>query len=97
MAKQVPGTKFYWDSKTGRYRDARGRFVSWSRVQTGLYETMNNAAGNMRDLAQALREGRISLQAWRDIMAIEIRNLHSASAAAAKGGDRKSTRLNSSH
>lgn len=91
MAKQVPGTQFFWDQKTGRYRDARGRFVSWSRVQTGLYETMNNAAGNMRDLAQALRDGRISLQAWRDIMAIEIRNLHAASAAVAKGGWGKMT------
>ena len=86
MARNLPPSPYRWNERAGRYQDARGRFVSWRAVQRSLYETVDTARDAIKDLAQDLRDGKLSLQAWRDAMATEIRNLHAASAAAAKGG-----------
>lgn len=85
MAKPAPPT-YRWDERSGRYRDSRGRFVSWRQVRKALDQTIANSVDAIDGLAQQLREGKISLQAWRDAMAVEIRNVHAASIAAAKGG-----------
>ena len=85
MAKPFPPT-YRWDERSGRYRDSRGRFVSWRQVRKALDQTIANSVDAIDGLAQQLREGKISLQAWRDAMAVEIRNVHAASIAPKASG-----------
>lgn len=81
-----PAGRFAWDAIVGGYRDARNRLVAWRRVREGLDKTLGRVQGHMRTLAGQLRGGEISLAQWQTAMAQEIKSLHLASAAAAKGG-----------
>lgn len=81
-----PPRPYRWNEAARRYLDARGRFVPAVAVRDALDASIDESAGRMRDLSQALREGRVSLADWQLGMAREIRASQLAATALARGG-----------
>lgn len=77
---------YRWDPRVGQYINSAGRFVSRSQVRAVIDKILDQEARNARDLALGLRNGDISLEAWRASMRDVIKNVHLMDAAAAKGG-----------
>jgi hypothetical protein len=78
---------YTWDERSARYASkATGRFVAQATVRAELDATLDRAEKNIISLAESLRTGRISLADWQAQMAREIKNIHLASGALAKGG-----------
>lgn len=77
---------FTWNARAGQYVRASGKFVSRVEVQAVIDQTIRRETRNARDLARGLRNGDISLTAWRASMREVISNVHLYNAAAAKGG-----------
>lgn len=78
---------YTWDEKLGRYRNAAtGRFVSSSTIRAACQTTADVAAQNMTALGAQLRAGELTLAEWQTGMMREIKILHTAQAAAARGG-----------
>lgn len=77
---------FRWDRAAGRYRDARGAFVSPARVRAYLDAALENAGKRMDALANDLRSGKVDLISWEVRMRREVKVVSTYSAAAAKGG-----------
>lgn len=81
----APG--FAWDERIGKYRSVvSGRFVSFSAVRDACASTARASGANIARLADDLRGGRLSLAEWQSGMMREIKILHTAEAAAARGG-----------
>jgi hypothetical protein len=81
-----PSSSFRWDPRTGQYVDARGRFVSRRAIRSEIDRVLDREMKNARELALGLRDGAISLEAWRLSMRDVIKSVHLLDAAAAKGG-----------
>lgn len=80
-------TPAYTYSETaGRYRGASGRFVSAAKVRAALDTALDRAEQAVAANTEALRAGTIDLATWQTQMAREVKNVHLASAALAKGG-----------
>jgi hypothetical protein len=77
---------FRWDPRTGQYVNGAGKFVSRAKVRSVIDDILKQESANARDLALGLRNGDISLEAWRLSMRELIKNVHLLDAAAAKGG-----------
>jgi hypothetical protein len=77
---------FTWDETVGRYRDARGRFVTRAEIRAALDAALDTAERRIVGLGEELRSGRMPLGQWRDRMATELKDLHLYSAASARGG-----------
>lgn len=76
-----------WDTRSARYTDANtGRFVSAARVRQVLDSTLDRAERSIKKATEALRAGRVDLATWQTLMAKEVKSVHLASAALAKGG-----------
>lgn len=78
--------QFTWDAATGRYRWPNGRFASKKEIRDAIDVALQNEIVRSRELGLALREGRLSLSAWRVEMRDMIKSVHLYSAALAKGG-----------
>ena len=79
--------EYGWNSDAQRYIDLRtGQFVSRAQVRTALDQAIVSAKDGMRDIAQDLVDGNISLADWQTRMAQQIKLIHLASGAAAVGG-----------
>ena len=63
-----------------------GRFVSWQTVSRWLYDALDMAKAEARGVAEALREGRMSVREAEARMLRLTKNANLASAALAKGG-----------
>lgn len=83
--------RFTYDTSTGRYRDARGRFVDQRRVRRWLEERVTASRARVVSLGDRLQTRQLSLRAWVTAMRRELKNLHGMSAMAAKGGRRSMT------
>ena len=77
---------FRWNERAGRFIDRAGRFVARSVVVGALDGALERSREAIGDLRLALRDGRISLAAWQQGMATELRMGHLAAAATARGG-----------
>lgn len=77
---------FRWNDVAARYIDARGRFVSRLDVRHSLDGALDTAQRRMIATAEDFRAGRITLEAWRAQMAVDLKEIHLYSAAIAKGG-----------
>jgi hypothetical protein len=75
-----------WDAARSRYRDPRGRFVAWGDVEADLRRGLDAAEGKVREITQALREGRTPLAVWQRQMQAHVRSVHVVQAAIARGG-----------
>lgn len=80
----TPG--FTWNEKAGRYRDSKGRFTSRTTIQGELEKVAVQGKQNMRAVTDQLRNKEISLSEWQTRMMQEIKTVHVAQAAAARGG-----------
>jgi hypothetical protein len=78
---------YSWDAASARYRHrGTGRFVARTEITRALSFSLAQEERRAISLANALREGSLSLAAWRTEMRTMIKSVHLYSAAAAKGG-----------
>jgi hypothetical protein len=77
---------FTWDARSGRYKDARRRYVTHAQVRAWLDAALDNASERMAALSRQLQARQIDLVTWQVRMAREVKNVQLYSAAAAKGG-----------
>ena len=77
---------FRWSPPTGRFRDARGRFLSSERVRRIIDATLQSHTRAVQELTEQFRNRAVSLAEWERRMRQEIKNIHIYSALAAKGG-----------
>lgn len=77
---------YTWDDLSGRYRDARGRYVSESTVRRVVDAVADAASDRLAMASQALLDGRMSLAAWQVEAQQTIRLAHVATAVLAHGG-----------
>jgi hypothetical protein len=82
--RQTPG--FRWNADTQRYIGADGRFVSRERVRLALDQAIAKKSAEMRALANELRAGTISLDAWAARTRELVKDVNLYSAAVARGG-----------
>lgn len=79
--------QYVWDEASGRYKSATTkRYTKFSAVRDALDKTADASAANIRALADQLRAGQLSVGEWEGAMLREIKIMHTASAAAARGG-----------
>lgn len=83
MALKAP---FTWDADRAEYRDARGAVVPKSAVKGAVEALIAGAQAEIRGHAARLQAGGLDLLTWQLAMADTLRALHTASAAAGKGG-----------
>ncbi len=77
--------RYRWDGR--RYRDSvSGRYVGAATVRRALDTVLRNDERRARTLADDLRAGRISRDAWHREMRGLVAEAHLYSAAAARGG-----------
>jgi hypothetical protein len=80
----TPGIRY--NPAAGRYVDGSGRFVRQEAVRFALDAALESAEGNVKGLAERLRSGALTVAEWQVAMAREVKSVHLASAALAKGG-----------
>lgn len=79
--------EYLWNENASRYINAStGRFVSGQEVRDALEGVVTQANRNITALSEQLQAGSVTLAEWQARMTSELRNLHGASAAAARGG-----------
>jgi hypothetical protein len=79
--------RYGYNSDAGRYIDNRsGRFVPQSRIKGLITRQITRSRNELVSLATQLQNGEINLQEWRLASIQELKVLHVANAAAAKGG-----------
>lgn len=78
---------FDWNERALRYRNrVTGKFVSSKVIVGALDNVITASSRNIETITQALLDGNISLVDWRAGMAGEMKIIHTAAAAASKGG-----------
>jgi len=82
--------KFKWDPAaaggTGRYRDARGRFVKASSVRLAFDDLLQNAESPTAVLNEGLRNKTLNVNDWEITMREQIKNVHLSAIATERGG-----------
>ena len=87
MANPLSSHNFGWDAASGRYYDlATHRFVSSGVVHRAIEEAILASQNSMAAVTQSLVSGSIGLPQWQLAMEAEIKLIHTASAALARGG-----------
>lgn len=86
--KTSPLTPAYqWDARSQRYVNAVSKkFVSRDTVRQALDIALGRSQTEVTRLSRALVNGQINLATWQTGLAAEIKSMHLASAALAKGG-----------
>lgn len=80
-------SKYKWSERLGRYvYKSSNKVVSFKQVRSAFEGVIAASEKKMRAVTQQLIDGRISLADWQLSMAGHIKSLHTASAAAARGG-----------
>lgn len=77
---------YRWNETAGKYIGSNGRFVRFRAVRDALDATAKASGENIRALTESLRAGQLSVGEWESAMLREIKLMHTASAAAARGG-----------
>jgi hypothetical protein len=79
--------RYGYDPRSRKYRDrATGRFVSPKEVRRAVDVMIDTETVKARQLAQNLRDGKLSLVEWQIGMANQLKVLHVAMGLAANGG-----------
>ena len=78
---------YTWNERSQRYRNsATGRFVPREQVRQALDIALDRSRNEVARLSRELVNGRINLADWQISVAREVKSMHMASAALAKGG-----------
>ena len=78
---------YSWDIRAGRYASrVTGRYIAFSAIRDALESVIASSSNNMVLASHQLTNSSISLSTWERTMMAEIKALHIASAASAKGG-----------
>lgn len=84
MARRI---RFQFERDLGRYRDrVTGRLVSDAQVRTAIEGVLRKDQIRMRELADAVRSGRMSREMWAVEFREMVTEVHLYSGAAARGG-----------
>lgn len=88
---QQVASRYTWDPRlrrgAGAYRDTvTGRIVSNRTVRRALDSVLATSDARFRSLMAQVRAGTLRVDVWQQQMLDEIRSLHYAAAAAARGG-----------
>lgn len=75
-----------WSERTGRYTNARGRFVTAAAVRADLDRALEESGRTIQRLAGQLQRREIDLISWELAMRQEVKAVQLYSAAMAKGG-----------
>jgi hypothetical protein len=80
--------QFGWNEQAQRYvrLDGSFRFVAGAEVRATLDVVIERSKERIADVSQRLHAGQISVADWQRAMMMEIKSIHTASAAAAAGG-----------
>lgn len=78
--------EYRWNERAKRYIAPDGRFVSQEAVRGALERVIDKSMERVDKMSKDLVAGDISLADWQTQMAGEIKTLHLAAAAAARGG-----------
>jgi hypothetical protein len=80
-------TRYGYDPRSRKYRDrATGRFISPKEVRRAVDIMIDIETVKARQLAQNLRDGKLSLVEWQIGIASQLKALHVAMGLAANGG-----------
>jgi hypothetical protein len=79
-------SRFTWDARLARYRDARGHLVSNLSVRREIDRQIARHEREIASLSEQLRSGSIGLEEWRLSMRERVKAIHVSHAAASKGG-----------
>jgi len=79
-------TDYRWNEAAAQYIGANGRFVSRQVVNAALEQTIEASQSEMNILASRLQGGTLSVEEWWRAMNEQIKTLHTAEAALARGG-----------
>jgi hypothetical protein len=82
---------FRFDTRTGRYRDASGKFLPAERVRRIIDATLLSHTKAVTALAEQLRQRALSLPEWERRMRQEVKAIHLYSAMAGRGGRQQLT------
>lgn len=77
---------YRWDNAAGRYRSARGTFLSPKTIRKALDSAIERGDLTARALAVQLQNREVTLREWEAGMRGLVKSSHLAAAAAAKGG-----------
>lgn len=80
-----------FDNKTGQYRDAKGRFISASKVHHEINKTVYKLENDLRSISRNLNQGKINLAEWQIQTAAKLKTAHLTAAAIGKGGRKQMT------
>lgn len=83
---RVPYSALVYDRRAARYRGVDGKFKDPRAVRQIIERDIDATKARMESHARRAQSGQISVEAWRDLQAREIKALHLANLAAAKGG-----------
>lgn len=78
--------RYTWNERDRKFRDARGKLVSRTRIRLALDEYLDNLADETKGLALRLVEGSISIGDWQVAMEKIVKRGHTSATAIAKGG-----------
>jgi hypothetical protein len=79
-------SRYTYDPRTGRYRDASGRFLRETTVRAALDFALKGTGRDMIVATQLYRGRKLKLEAFRAAMREYIKSIHLYSAAMAVGG-----------
>lgn len=80
-------SQYQYDPRSRRYRDTTtGQYLSAKTVRSAIDQIIDAQTVDMRDLAQNLVDGSLSLADWQMKSAALLKNLHVAMGLAATGG-----------
>jgi len=77
---------YTWSASALQYRDSQGRYVSPRAINHAVDYVIRGASERMVAMSQGLQDGTLSLAAWQEQMAAEMKMLHVAAAAMGRGG-----------
>ncbi len=77
---------YTWNAGARQYVDARGRFVPRAAVRTALDGVIDASAAAMRQASLDLQAGTTNTVGWQIAMERNLKTIHVASGALAKGG-----------
>ena len=83
---RVPYSALVYDKRACRYRGAAGKFIDPRTVRQTIEKDIEQTKVRMESHARRAQSGALSVPEWRDLQAREIKALHLAHLAVAKGG-----------
>ncbi len=86
ISPETIASRYRYNALLGRYIDARGRIVPYSVIRSELELFVRGSEAGVAALFAQLRSGSLSAAAWESQMRLQLKVLHMASYALARGG-----------